>query len=152
MVLLLVLLQPNNTRDSYTRSSRVLYYTLVVHVRVPITALIVQLGLQTSAVCGLHMYMYIHVVQPIMGNICKTIAELEALAEIIGPYGIRFMGEKLMDQVSGQVKEIKKLVVLNQDTLLALHTNRDKPEIFNEVMRKVKRNFFYAMCMCASQL
>ena len=68
------------------------------------------------------------------------IAELEALAEIIGPYGIRFMGEKLMDQVSGQVKEIKKLVVLNQDTLLALHTNRDKPEIFNEVMRKVKRN------------
>ena len=64
--------------------------------------------------------------------------ELEALAEIIGPYGIRFMGEKLMDQISGQVKEIKKLVVLNQDTLLALHTNRDKPDIFNEVMRKVK--------------
>lgn len=77
------------------------------------------------------------------------IAELEALAEIIGPYGIRFMGEKLMDQVSGQVKEIKKLVVLNQDTLLALHTNRDKPEIFNEVMRKVKRNsFVYATCVC----
>lgn len=71
-----------------------------------------------------------------------VIAELEALAEIIGPYGIRFMGEKLMDQISGQVKEIKKLVVLNQDTLLALHTNRDKPEIFNEVMRKVKRNSF----------
>ena len=67
-------------------------------------------------------------------------SELEALAEIIGPYGIRFMGEKLMDQISGQVKEIKKLVVLNQDTLLALHTNRDKPEIFNEVMRKVKSN------------
>lgn len=67
---------------------------------------------------------------------CLT--ELEALAEIIGPYGIRFMGEKLMDQISGQVKEIKKLVVLNQDTLLALHTNRDKPDIFNEVMRKVK--------------
>lgn len=64
--------------------------------------------------------------------------ELEALAEIIGPYGVRFMGEKLMDQISGQVKEIKKLVLLNQDTLLALHTNRDKPEIFNEVMRKVK--------------
>ncbi len=74
-----------------------------------------------------------------------VIAELEALAEIIGPYGIRFMGEKLMDQISGQVKEIKKLVVLNQDTLLALHTNRDKPEIFNEVMRKVKRNFLYTM-------
>ena len=69
--------------------------------------------------------------------LCKS-AELEALAEIIGPYGIRFMGEKLMDQVSGQVKEIKKLVMLNQDTLLALHTNRDKPDIFNEVMRKIR--------------
>ena len=32
-----------------------------------------------------------------------TRAELQALAEIIGPYGIRFMGEKLMEQVSGQV-------------------------------------------------
>jgi len=66
--------------------------------------------------------------------------ELQALAEIIGPYGIRFMGEKLMEQVSGQVKEIKRLVVLNQDTLLALHTNRDKPEIFNEVLRKVRNS------------
>ena len=26
-------------------------------------------------------------------------AELQALAEIIGPYGIRFVGEKLMEQV-----------------------------------------------------
>jgi len=64
--------------------------------------------------------------------------ELEALAAVIGPYGIRFLGEKLMDQVSGQVKEIKKLVVANQDSLLALHTNRDKPEIFYEVIKKVK--------------
>ena len=27
-------------------------------------------------------------------------AEFQALAEIIGPYGIRFMGEKLMEQVN----------------------------------------------------
>ena len=32
------------------------------------------------------------------------IKELQALAEVIGPYGIRFMGEKLMEQVSGQVR------------------------------------------------
>ena len=43
-----------------------------------------------------------------------------------------------MEHVSGQVKELKKLVVNNQDTLLALHTNRDKPEIFSEVLRKLK--------------
>ena len=64
--------------------------------------------------------------------------ELKALAEIIGPYGIRYFGEKLMEQLSGQVKQIKRLVVANQDTLLALHTNRDKPEIFSEVLRKLK--------------
>ncbi|XP_064384719.1 nck-associated protein 1 homolog [Halichondria panicea] len=64
--------------------------------------------------------------------------ELEALAAVIGPYGIRFLGEKLMDQVSGQVKEIKKLVVANQDSLHALHSNRDKPEIYYEVIKKVK--------------
>ena len=43
-----------------------------------------------------------------------------------------------MEHVSGQVKELKKLVIANQDTLLALHTNRDKPEIFTEVLRKLK--------------
>ena len=41
-------------------------------------------------------------------------SELEALTEIIGPYGVRFMGEKLVEQISGQVKEIKKLVIANQ--------------------------------------
>ena len=40
--------------------------------------------------------------------------------------------------MSGQVKEIKRLVVANQDTLLALHTNRDKTEIFHEVLRKLR--------------
>ena len=64
--------------------------------------------------------------------------ELEALAEIIGPYGVRYMGEKLMDQVSGQVKELKRLVVANQDTLLTLHNNRDKPEIFSEIGKRVR--------------
>ena len=72
-----------------------------------------------------HTHIYIHV-------------ELEALAEIIGPYGIRFMGEKLMEQIGWQVKKIRDLVVQNQDTLLGLHTNRDKPEVFYEVMRKIK--------------
>ena len=33
----------------------------------------------------------------------SLLTELQALAETIGPYGIRFLGEKLMDQVSGQV-------------------------------------------------
>ena len=43
-----------------------------------------------------------------------------------------------MEQISGQVKEIKKMVILNQDTLIALYTNRDKPEVFNELFRKLR--------------
>ena len=36
-------------------------------------------------------------------HILPLLTELQALAETIGPYGIRFLGEKLMEQVSGQV-------------------------------------------------
>lgn len=63
---------------------------------------------------------------------------MQALAEIVGPYGIQYLGDKLMDLVSAQVKELKKLVEQNLDTLLALHTNRDKPDIFNDLFRKLR--------------
>ena len=36
---------------------------------------------------------------------CLT--ELHALAELIGPYGMKYMGEKLMVHVASQVDEIK---------------------------------------------
>jgi len=35
------------------------------------------------------------------------ISELKALAELIGPYGMKFMGEKLMLHVANQVDELK---------------------------------------------
>ena len=35
------------------------------------------------------------------------IAELRALAELIGPYGMKFMGEKLMKHVANQIDELK---------------------------------------------
>ena len=63
---------------------------------------------------------------------------MQSLAEIVGPYGIQYLGDRIMEQVGAQVKEIKKLVEQNQDTLLALHTNRDKPDIFNDLFRKLK--------------
>ncbi|XP_003382558.1 PREDICTED: nck-associated protein 1-like [Amphimedon queenslandica] len=68
----------------------------------------------------------------------SDVQELQSLAEIVGPYGIQYMGDRLMEQVSAQVKEIRKLVEQNQDTLLALHTNRDKPDIFNDLFRKLR--------------
>ena len=33
--------------------------------------------------------------------------ELSALADLMGPYGIRYLGEQLTDLVSSQVKELK---------------------------------------------
>lgn len=60
------------------------------------------------------------------------------MAEIVGPYGIQFLGERLIEQVSAQVKEIRKLVEQNQDTLLALHINRDNTEVFSELFRRLK--------------
>ena len=48
---------------------------------------------QLTSLCILHVHALI-----------PPFPELQALAEIIGPYGIRFMGEKLMEQVSGQVQ------------------------------------------------
>ena len=64
--------------------------------------------------------------------------ELMALAELIGPYGIRLVGEKLMEQISSQTKEIKRLVVANKDTLLSMLQNKDKPELFQEAARRLR--------------
>ena len=61
-----------------------------------------------------------------------------ALSELIGPYGIRLMGEKLMEQVSSQTKEVKRLVVANKDVLITMYQNKDKPEHFQEAVKRLK--------------
>ena len=40
-------------------------------------------------------------------NILKLISELRALAELIGPYGMKYMSERLMWHISSQVEELK---------------------------------------------
>ena len=65
----------------------------------------------------------------------SVLSEMQSLAEIVGPYGLQYLGDRIMEQVGAQVKEIKKLAL---HTLLALHTNRDKPDIFNDLFRKLK--------------
>ena len=69
-----------------------------------------------------------------------------ALAELIGPYGIRLVGEKLMEQISSQTKEIKRLVVANRDTLLSMLQNKDKPELFQEAARRLRSE-----CSCCGR-
>ena len=42
----------------------------------------------------------------------KHFVELKALCELLGPYGIRHLGDKCMHQVMGQVLELKVCVVV----------------------------------------
>lgn len=67
--------------------------------------------------------------------------ELRALTELIGPYGMKHLGESLMWHITSQVTELKKLVVINKDTLIALRSNHDKPENMKELFKRLTREY-----------
>uniref|UniRef100_A0A3P8VLS4 NCK associated protein 1 like n=1 Tax=Cynoglossus semilaevis TaxID=244447 RepID=A0A3P8VLS4_CYNSE len=58
----------------------------------------------------------------------SDISELEALAELIGPYGLKFLSENMMWHITSQISEMKKLVMENMDILVQMKSNFDKPE------------------------
>ncbi|KAM9814098.1 nck-associated protein 1-like [Neosynchiropus ocellatus] len=58
----------------------------------------------------------------------SDISELKGLAELLGPYGLKFMFENLMWHITSQVGELKKLVIENMDVLVQIRSNFDKPE------------------------
>uniref|UniRef100_A0A8B9CM25 NCK associated protein 1 like n=1 Tax=Anser brachyrhynchus TaxID=132585 RepID=A0A8B9CM25_9AVES len=58
----------------------------------------------------------------------SDVSEMRALAELIGPYGMKFLSDNLMWHVSSQVTELKKLVNENMDTLVQLRSSSCKPE------------------------
>ncbi|KAM7436175.1 Nck-associated protein 1 [Porites harrisoni] len=64
--------------------------------------------------------------------------ELQALCEILGAYGIKHLGQKMMQQIASQVGEIKKLIIQNKDVLMSLRTSFDKPEQCLELIRRLK--------------
>ncbi|XP_075218279.1 nck associated protein 1 Hem [Lycorma delicatula] len=68
----------------------------------------------------------------------SDINELRALAELIGPYGMKLLNETLMWHIASQVQELKKLVAGNKEVLVALRTNFDKPEIMKEQFKKLQ--------------
>lgn len=43
----------------------------------------------------------------------KSVAEMRALAELLGPYGMKFLSENLMWHVTSQIVELKVLVKAN---------------------------------------
>lgn len=67
----------------------------------------------------------------------SDINELKALAELIGPYGIKYLCENLVWYIVSQVNELKKLVVQNKETLNALRSNFDKPEHMRELSKRL---------------
>ncbi|XP_077986054.1 nck-associated protein 1-like [Glandiceps talaboti] len=68
----------------------------------------------------------------------SDITELRALAELLGPYGMKFLNESLMWHISSQVSELKKLVTLNKDVLSALRTNFDKPGEMTDLFKRLR--------------
>ncbi|KAI6659919.1 Nck-associated protein 1-like [Oopsacas minuta] len=64
-------------------------------------------------------------------------SELQALAEIIGPYGFRLLRQKLLEDVSNQVKELKRLVIANKEVLVTIRNNLNRPEILNSHCKRI---------------
>ncbi|XP_050734485.1 membrane-associated protein Hem-like isoform X2 [Eriocheir sinensis] len=77
--------------------------------------------------------------QPFPAEEFSDINELRALAELIGPYGMKALNENLMWHIANQVQELKKLVVLNKDVLLSMRTNFDKPDQMKELFKKLQQ-------------
>ncbi|XP_066527293.1 nck-associated protein 1-like [Hoplias malabaricus] len=67
----------------------------------------------------------------------SDICELQALAELLGPYGLKFLGENLMWHITSQVVELKKLVSENMDVLVQLKSNFEKPEMMSVLQKRL---------------
>ncbi|GJQ81682.1 putative membrane-associated protein [Trypoxylus dichotomus] len=67
----------------------------------------------------------------------SDINELRALAELIGPYGMKQLNETLMWHIASQVQELRKLAETNKEVLIMLRTNFDKPDIMKDQFKKL---------------
>ncbi|XP_035518339.1 nck-associated protein 1-like [Morone saxatilis] len=67
----------------------------------------------------------------------SDISELQALAELIGPYGLKFLSENLMWHITSQISELKKLVIENMDILVQMKNNFDKPEEMTNLKKRL---------------
>jgi len=65
-------------------------------------------------------------------------SELRSLAELLGPYGIKLLNETLLWHIQSQVTELRKLVLVNKDILIALRTNFDKPDVMKELFKRLQ--------------
>lgn len=64
----------------------------------------------------------------------SDISEMRALAELLGPYGMKFLSENLMWHVTSQIMELKKLVVENMDVLVQIRSNFSKVDLMASLL------------------
>ncbi|XP_028399660.1 nck-associated protein 1 homolog [Dendronephthya gigantea] len=64
--------------------------------------------------------------------------ELRALATLLGPYGMKYLGDRMLQQIASQMGEVKKLVKNNKDVLASLRNSFDKHEQSLELVRRLK--------------
>lgn len=67
----------------------------------------------------------------------SDVSELQALAELIGPYGLNFLGENLMWHITSQITELKKMVTENMDVLVQMKNCFDNPEEMASLKKKL---------------
>uniref|UniRef100_A0A8C1ER04 NCK associated protein 1 like n=2 Tax=Cyprinus carpio TaxID=7962 RepID=A0A8C1ER04_CYPCA len=67
----------------------------------------------------------------------SDICGLRSLAELIGPFGLKFLNENLMWHIISQVGELKKLVSDNMDVLVQMRANYDNPEAMSDLQKKL---------------
>uniref|UniRef100_A0A7E4UN81 Nck-associated protein 1 n=1 Tax=Panagrellus redivivus TaxID=6233 RepID=A0A7E4UN81_PANRE len=63
--------------------------------------------------------------------------ELRALAQLISPYGIKFLAERLVWHVASQITELFKLVKEHRDILLVCRGSFDKPDRMRELISQL---------------
>uniref|UniRef100_A0A673H318 Nck-associated protein 1-like n=1 Tax=Sinocyclocheilus rhinocerous TaxID=307959 RepID=A0A673H318_9TELE len=67
----------------------------------------------------------------------SDICGLRSLAELIGPFGLKFLNENLMWHIISQVGELKKLVSDNMDALVQMRANYENPEAMSDLQKKL---------------
>uniref|UniRef100_A0A8C4WS62 Nck-associated protein 1-like n=1 Tax=Gopherus evgoodei TaxID=1825980 RepID=A0A8C4WS62_9SAUR len=71
----------------------------------------------------------------------SDISEMRALAELLGPCGMKFLSDNLMWHVTLQVVELKKLVTENMDMLVQIRSNFSKPEQMVSLLPRLTCNW-----------
>nr|XP_018671569.1 nck-associated protein 1 isoform X2 [Ciona intestinalis] len=77
----------------------------------------------------------------------SNINELKALAQIIGPYGMKFLNESLVWHIASQITELKRITIQNMKLVTALRTSIHKPDAMMELISNLDgvENFLLRM-------